>query len=43
VRWEDRTAAGEEVILPIPEELIERLDLQGHRLYLHIPAGLLEL
>ena len=37
------TTAGEELILPISEELIERLDLQGHRLYLHIPAGLLEL
>ena len=37
------TTAGEELILPISEELIERLDLQGHRLYLHIPTGLLEL
>ena len=31
------TTAGEELILPISEELIERLELQGHRLYLHIP------
>ena len=38
-----RTHSDEELVLPISEELVDRLDIAEHRLYLHIPAGLLEL
>ena len=38
-----RTHSDEELVLPISEELVDRLDITEHRLYLHIPAGLLEL
>ena len=38
-----RTHSDEELVLPISEELVNRLDIAEHRLYLHIPAGLLEL
>lgn len=37
------TPLGQELILPISEELIDEVDLPQHRLYLHIPEGLLEL
>lgn len=37
------TPQGQEYVLPISEELIDEVDLTAHRLYLHIPAGLLEL
>ena len=37
------SSEGEELVLPISEELIKDVDLSTHQLYLHIPEGLLEL
>jgi len=37
------TTAGDELILPISEELIDHLELDEHRLYLQIPSGLFDL
>lgn len=37
------SSEGDELVLPISEELIEDVDLSSHQLYLHIPEGLLEL
>lgn len=35
--------AGDEYVLPISDELIHKVDLANHLLYLHIPVGLLDL
>ena len=37
------TTAGDELILPISEELIDHLELDEHCLYLQIPSGLFDL
>ena len=37
------TTAGDELILPISEELIDHLELDEHHLYLQIPSGLFDL
>lgn len=37
------TSTGEELILPISEELIDHLDLDKHCLYMQIPMGLFDL